>query len=219
MAYTLIADQITHRFGRNILFDKLSFTVEEGEVLTITGPNGSGKSTLMRIVAGVLTPSDGTVYLKSDEHLSSSYTLQVGYVAPYLNVYNDFTAYENLLFIAQARGIKNPAHRIMTLLERVQLIRHAHQPVKTFSSGMKQRIRYAAALLHHPPLLLLDEPTTTLDEAGRQLVRDLIEEQRDEGTIVLLATNQPEEAAYGDRTLHIPDFRATPAFRNVQTPM
>ncbi len=200
---------ITHRFDHQWLFRQLSLQAEGGQVVAITGINGSGKSTLLKIVAGVLTPVEGDVRLEVQgtriEPEDRPYV--TGFVAPYLNLYDLFSARENLSFIARARGVSLTDTEIEELLDFVQLRMFADRPLRAYSSGMKQRVKLAAALLTHPPLLLLDEPRTNLDDAGRHLVDAIIARQRASGGITLLATNIPEELEGCDTVLSVMDFR------------
>lgn len=206
---SLVADNLGKRFGARVLFRRLSFTLEGGQALAVTGANGSGKSTLLRMLAGVLAPSQGAVRLcvQAGEVPPEARPLHAGLVAPYLNVYDDFSARENLAFLARARRLPDATHRIEAALALVALEARADDRVRTFSSGMKQRVKYAAALLSEPPLLLLDEPTSNLDAAGLAMVERVIAHQRAQGRLLVVATNNPEEAERLDCTLRIEDFR------------
>ena len=206
---TLVADRVGHRFGTLLLFRRLSFSLEEGTSLAVTGANGAGKSTLLRILAGVLSPKAGTVTLRVNgrELPADDHPLHVGLVAPALGVYEDLTARENLVFLGQARRLPNAESRIESVLERVGLAGRAGDLVGTYSSGMQQRVKYAAALLADPPLLLLDEPAANLDAAGRELVDSVIADQLDRDRLVVVATNRAEESRRHDRTIRIEDHQ------------
>jgi heme exporter protein A len=206
---TLTTDQLGHRFGSLLLFRRLSFWMGAGESLAVTGANGAGKSTLLRILAGVLTPKAGTVTLQVEgqDVTPAVHPRRVGLVAPYLGLYDALTARENLSFLARARRLPDADRRIEAVLTQVGLADRADDPVSTFSSGMQHRVKYAAALLADPPLLLLDEPSVTLDEAGRELVESVITNQQDRGGLVVVATNRPEEADRHDRCLRIEEHR------------
>lgn len=206
---TLAADQLGHRFGRLVLFRHLSFTLKGGRSLAVTGPNGSGKSTLLRILAGVLTSTVGTVTLTVDGRALSrtERSLRTGLVAPYANVYDGLTARENLVFLAEVRGLPDADARIEAVLEQVGLTGRADDLVGTYSSGMKQRVKYAAALLAEPPLLLLDEPSVNLDAAGLEMVAGVVARQMEAGRLLVVATNVADEAARCDREICVEDFR------------
>ena len=105
------------------------------------------------------------------------------------------------------RGLGKKSPRIDAVLAQVQMTERADDPVSTFSSGMIQRVRLACALLSDPPVLLLDEPTATLDLAGIDIVRDIIDEAVSQGKVVIVATNEPDEAAACEFRIDIGDFR------------
>jgi len=205
---TLRAHALGQNSGPLLLFRRMSFAVEGGESLAITGANGSGKSTLLRILAGVLTPRAGRVELSSEGTPipDGGRPLHVGLVAPYLSAYDDLTARENIAFLARARGL-SPDGRADRLLERVGLGDRKDDLVRTFSSGMKQRVKYAAAMLAEPAVLLLDEPSANLDVAGIEMVEDAMQWQLDAGRILIVATNVAAEAAACDRRLRVEDYR------------
>lgn len=198
----LTADGLAMRYGRHVLFRDLSFEVAPGAPLAITGRNGSGKSTLLKILAGVLEPINGTVKLvdKGKEVKGEKLPHCVGFVAPYLHLYAPFSARENLAFLAEARRMSDRRRRIDEVLRRVGLLDIAEDRLSTYSTGMRQRLRIAAALLHDPPLLLLDEPSATLDESGRELADSIV---RMKEKIIVVATNDPGEAALCAGRVHL----------------
>lgn len=178
----------------------------------IAGRNGSGKSTLMRIIAGLLPPSAGRVGVcASGQDLDAlSRRAVIGAVAPDLQLYGELTGAENLRFFAELRGMPLERDRLAALLERVGLKGRGRELVRNYSSGMRQRLKYAFALLHEPQLLLLDEPTANLDTDGVRMVESVLDEQRRRGAVVI-ATNEPRELAWGDAVVDLD--RAQPASR------
>ena len=199
-----VAD-LGHRYGRRVLFRDLSFQVDGGEAVAVTGVNGSGKSTLLRLVAGIETPARGAVTLEvgGREVPVADRPAAVGLAGPALGLYGALSARETLRFLARARGLPDGVARADAVLERVGLAERADDLVGTYSSGMQQRVRLATALLHEPRLLLLDEPTATLDAAGRALVAGIVQAQTTSGGLVLLATNDPAEVALCSRSVEV----------------
>jgi heme exporter protein A len=204
----LQATNIGKRFGTRILFRKMSFELSGGGPVAITGSNGSGKSTLVRILAGVLRPSRGSISLLVNDKLikPEHQPFHVGLVAPYLNLYEALSPSENLRFIARSRGMKEADRQIDLMLTKVGLFDRKDDYISTFSSGMKQRVRIAAALFCEPEVLLLDEPRSNLDEAGRVLVSEVIQSAAESGKIVVVATNDDLEAAQCQTQIRIQDY-------------
>lgn len=205
----LHVERLGHRFGQRVLFRKMDWVFEGGTTTAVTGSNGSGKSTLVRVLAGLMRPTKGSAHLSVDGVVVPEEVrpLQCGMVAPYLNVYDGFSPRENLRFLAAARGMGRGHPAIDDALERVQLLDRADDPVSTFSSGMLQRVRLACATLADPPVLLLDEPTATLDESGISVVRHIIDSAVRQGKVVIVATNEADEAAACEFRLDVESFR------------
>jgi len=173
-------------FGRVPVLAGVSATVRAGEVLLVTGRNGSGKSTLLRCAAGLLRPQAGTIRQREDgaELDTATRRRRVGYVAPDLAFYEPLTAAENLAFFCRLRGV--PRARAEELLARLGI--PPSRPAGALSSGMRQRLRWAWALLHRPRLLLLDEPFQNLDTAGEASLRALLDEHLAAGGMAVVAT-------------------------------
>lgn len=188
------AAALTHRYGARVALQPLSFEAMGPGVLAVTGENGSGKSTLLRIVAGLLRASAGTLSLEADgrDVAPIARYRQVGLATPELQFYEEFSARENLRFAAEARVLPDPVKSVDVAIAEVGLEARADDRVAAFSSGMKQRLRLAFAVLHAPAVVLLDEPGSHLDEAGRTAVRQITERIARE-RLVLLATNDPRE--------------------------
>jgi len=193
---------LSKSFDGTKVLDSVSLRVEQGTVLSISGRNGSGKTTLLRIIAGLLRPSGGSVECgEGDEPPWQPARLrrELGYVSPDLALYESLSARENLDFFARVRGCTRDPDE---LLDYVGLGGRGDEPIRSFSSGMRQRLKLAFALQASPRVLLLDEPGVTLDEAGREVVVRAVAEQRPRG-VVLLASNDPEEVALGDDVLRL----------------
>lgn len=190
---------LTHDFDGREVFGSLDFAFDGG-CLAVTGPNGSGKSTLLRILSGLLSPISGETSILIDGIDVPRDCLRnvVGLAAPDVRMYAELSARENLLFALRARGLDDADGRAATALDEVGLSRRADDPVRQLSSGLRQRAALAAAIVHDPRVLLLDEPSSNLDELGVSVLRELIQRRSNDG-LVVIATNDPDEAglAYG----------------------
>jgi heme exporter protein A len=193
------------RFGSRSALAPVSGELRRGRVLVVAGPNGAGKSTLLNILAGVLRPSRGeVVYSGGAGPLPRSRWCEVlGMASPDMAVYEELTAVENLRFFARLRGLRQPESGLAALLEGLGLeAREQRRAVGTYSSGMKQRVKLAQAVLHQPPVLLLDEPSSNLDARGHELVEGLVRRFR-ERAAVAVATNDPREMGWADARIDL----------------
>lgn len=194
--------QVGHHYGTRRVFSQVEAAFHAGQVGVITGTNGSGKSTLFRIIAGLLQPAVGSVEVifggKSLDALERRKIL--GMVAPDLTLYRELTAVENLQFFARLEGRELARNELVEILTEVGLKGRGRDYVGSYSSGMRQRLKYAFALMFNPPLLLLDEPTANLDVSGVEIVERVIARQRArlEGGLTLVATNEPREMDWGE---------------------
>ena len=202
---TIDFERIVKRFGSRTVLANVSGTVAPGRVVVVTGPNGSGKSTLLNILAGALRPSAGRVrYLDGEREVErGGWFERIGMAAPDMAVYEELTALENLRFFAGVRGAAADDHRLGELLGGLGLARSDQgRRVATFSSGMKQRVKLAQAVVHDPEVLLLDEPSSNLDEAGHQATAALVAGFRARAAVAV-ATNDPREVAWGDAQIQL----------------
>lgn len=193
------------RFNRRTIFQRVAMDLTGPGSVAIVGRNGSGKSTLAKIVAGVLSPTSGSVRLEVEglEIPRVDRYRYLGFVSPYLTLYDEFTASENVTMLEAMRsGVTPGAAVVNELLESMGLLARKNDRVGTFSSGMKQRVKYAVALVHRPPLLILDEPTANLDSDGVAFVRQIAERQKRDG-ILLVATNDQDEAEWCEHRIEL----------------
>jgi ABC-2 type transport system ATP-binding protein len=200
MASIIEAEGLTKVFGSHTAVDRLNFEVEEGEVFGLLGPNGAGKTTTVRMLACLISPSDGSAKVGgrkiSENPLKVRQT--VGILTENPSLYERLTAYENMDFFAEAYNLSNPqerSNRIRELLEFFNLWERRNDKVAGFSKGMKQKLAIARALVHKPPVLFLDEPTAGLDPEASKEVRDLMAKlSRHEKHTILLCTHHLEDA-------------------------
>jgi len=201
----LRAERVSKNFNRRNVFRDISFVLSPGDSLAVTGKNGSGKSTLVKILAGLLAPTNGLVAFESAGTTLNQDEIRplLGFVSPYLQLYDEFSAVEILNIVARIRssGAHDPTRR-RTLMEQFNLWGRKDDAVRTYSSGMKQRLKYVLALEHSPAILLLDEPTSNLDEDGISAVRSVVAGYGKSGVLVV-ATNDAVEAAWCSRELKV----------------
>jgi heme exporter protein A len=186
------AESLGKAFGRSVVLRDLTLSVTAGETVAIFGPNGAGKSTMLRLLAGLTTPTGGSLRLLGTDPASAGVRGHIGLVAHQSFLYPDLTARENLLFYARMYGLEDAAARAETWLERVALIDVGDRPVRLFSRGMEQRLALARALLHDPEIVLLDEPWSGLDAAAADWLAGLLRELRGRKRTILVATHDFE---------------------------
>ena len=182
-----------------VAVDSVSFSIHEGEIFGLLGPNGAGKTTTIRMLSTLLEPSAGTATINGYEIAREADLVRQNLGAVLTgerSIYWKLTGRENLEYFAALYHIPPAAarQRVQELLERLELANRADEYVERYSSGMKQRVAIAKALLANPPVLLLDEPTIGLDPQSARNLRELILEIKREGRTILLTTHYMEEA-------------------------
>ncbi len=196
----VVTEGLTKRFGSFTAVDHLSFEVREGEVFGLLGPNGAGKTTTIRMLASLISSSEGSAKVGGYDVGKDALKVRetVGILTENPSLYERLTAYENMDFFAEAYGISDALEkrgRIKELLEFFELWERRDDRVAKYSKGMKQKLAVARALVHKPSILFLDEPTAGLDPASAKGIRDLIEGlSRHERHTVLLCTHRLEDA-------------------------
>ncbi len=189
---------VSKAYGKKLAVDGVSFKIREG-VVALLGANGSGKTTLMRVIADVLTPTDGEILLdgKNVKLLGAAYRNLIGYLPQNFGYYRDFTAEDFLLYMCALKGINGHAakERSGKLIEYVGLEKERKSKLKTFSGGMLQRIGIAQALLNDPAILILDEPTAGLDPKERIRFRNMMNEIS-QSRIIIYATHIVSDIAF-----------------------
>lgn len=180
---------------KHFIFRNMSLSFTNGDVIAITGANGSGKSTLLKVMTGVLSHSSGKLEVtRNNKNISiQDFRDDIALVSPYLNLYEEFTPLEHFKISADLRGIATDIDLLDKLLNRFRLNTHKNAPIKNFSSGMKQRMKFVLALQNNPTILFLDEPTSNLDIEGIESVNNIIREHSTNGGAVVIATNEDRE--------------------------
>jgi heme exporter protein A len=190
---------------KEYIFRDISSDLQNGEILAIAGENGSGKTTLLKIIAGTLKQTSGTISLNIDNVniIRENIYEHIGYVSPYLNLYDEFTPIEHLKIFADIRRITFDRQKAEYWLKKFNLYRKMNEHIRTFSSGMKQRMKYILALQNEPELLLLDEPSSNLDADGVSTVLSIIFEHQKSGGGVIIATNENHEKALAGNVIQL----------------
>ncbi|WP_223869908.1 ABC transporter ATP-binding protein [Paenibacillus sabuli] len=184
-----IAD-VTKRIGRQTIIGGLDLEAGRGQVIALCGGNGAGKSTILRMIAGILHPTSGTISIDGLAWAKQRrrYAAQVGYMPDDYRFGAGLTALETMTFWAKLKGL--PRGRAEEALREVGLGETGRKPVSSFSKGMRQRVMLAQALLAHPPLLLMDEPTNGLDPYWLSTFGELVQRAAARGQTVFFSTHQ-----------------------------
>ena len=196
----IYVENLTRRFGDFVAVDHINFEVNEGEVVGYLGPNGSGKTTTIRMLLGLLEPTEGEATVLGFDAFRQSEEVRkrAGYMSQKFAIYDDLTVLENLTFYGGVYGITDKA-RIRHTLGRVGLTGHDSTLTHSLSAGWRQRLALGIALVHEPKLLFLDEPTSGVDPTARRAFWDLIYELADKGVTILVTTHYMDEAEYCER--------------------
>lgn len=208
ISYSLQLENIVKYFGRRLVFDSINSIFNPGSVYGISGPNGSGKSTLVKIIANIISPTRGKVIHKFNNTIIDVDKLHnhIGFVSPYLFLYDEFTAEENLIHFSNIRGIKFNKVKSDYLFNQLNLFDRRSDLVRGYSSGMKQRLKFIFSLLHEPQLVILDEPTSNLDNAGKEKVYELIIEEA-KTNLVIIASNEDSDLQLCKEIVNIENYK------------
>ena len=194
------AHNLTRRFGDFLAVDHVSFEVQPGEIVGYLGPNGSGKTTTMRMLLGLLEPSEGSATVLGFDAFNETEEVRarVGYMSQKFALYDDLTVDENLNFYGGIYGVRE-RKRIEATISLVGLEGHERDQARELSAGWRQRLALAIALVHNPALLFLDEPTSGVDPTARRLFWDLIYRLAEDGVTIFVTTHYMDEAEYCGR--------------------
>ena len=201
------AQGLVRRFGSFTAVDDLSFDIRPGEIFGFLGPNGSGKSTTIRMLCGLLLPTEGDasvggISIRKNPELVRE---RIGYMSQQFSLYPDLTVAENMSFYGGVYGVGGQTFRARTdaLVERLDLGDIRNRLTANLSTGVRQRLALACALIHEPPVLFLDEPTSGVDPVARRRFFELIRELSGRGVTTLITTHVMDEAEHCNRLLLI----------------
>ncbi|WP_097014258.1 ABC transporter ATP-binding protein [Anaerocolumna aminovalerica] len=190
---------LTKKYGKFTALDNLNLTIDQGQIFGFVGPNGAGKTTTMKIIAGLLRPDSGQVYLdgiEQKEHIKA-FKERIGYMPDFFGVYDNLKAKEYMEFYASIYGIEGEQSRKLSLelMDLVGLSDKADSYVDSLSRGMKQRLCLARSLIHNPEFLILDEPASGLDPRARYDMKEIIKELNKRGKTILISSHILPELA------------------------
>jgi ABC-2 type transport system ATP-binding protein len=188
---------LTRRFDDRIAVEDVSLEVRSGEIFGLLGPNGAGKTTTLRMLGGLIMPSDGEAEVAGiplTKARSDEVRRRVGFLTEAPGLWDRLSVRRNLLVYARLYGVPDPVGAVSRALELFGLGDRADSLAAQLSKGMKQKVAIARALMHEPPVVLLDEPTSGLDPQTARLVRELVLDLRDRGHTIVISTHNLDEA-------------------------
>jgi len=203
----VVARGLTKRFQNFVAVDHISFEVKRGEIMGFIGPNGAGKSTTIRMLCGLLRPSEGAAFIAGIDVAKAPEAARqkIGYMSQKFSLYNDLSVTENLRFFGGIYRVPRAelAERIRYAIDMAGLSGREDALVSDLAGGWKQRLALGAAILHRPPILFLDEPTSGVDPVSRRRFWDLIHDLAANDVTILVTTHYMDEAEYCDRIVLI----------------
>ncbi|MEI6349054.1 MAG: ABC transporter ATP-binding protein [Bacteroidota bacterium] len=201
--FAIEAHELTREFGNFTAVDKISFTVDKGEIFGFLGANGAGKTTAMRMLSGLLAPSSGSASVAGFDvsKQAEKIKLNIGYMSQRFSLYEDLTVWENIRFYGGIYGLskQNISTKADEVLERLQIKSERNQLVKSLPLGWKQKLAFSTSLIHDPKVVFLDEPTSGVDPITRRQFWEMIYETANRGIAILVTTHYLDEAEYCNR--------------------
>jgi ABC-2 type transport system ATP-binding protein len=184
-------NHLRKEFGSFVAVEDISLNIESGETYGFLGPNGAGKTTTIMMILGILKPTNGEVRIFGERISEQPFKIKkrLGVVAEYQNYYDEMTAWEYLMFFANLLEVENAETRVSSLMERLNLWEFRDVIIGGYSTGMQRKLGFVRALIHSPDVLILDEPVSGLDPFGIVQVREMLNDERKDGTTVMISSH------------------------------
>ena len=185
--------EVSKHYADHTALDNVSFDVPKGCIFGLLGPNGAGKTSLIRIINQITAPDEGQILLNGNP-LTKEHIKQIGYLPEERGLYKKMTVYDQLIYFARLRGMDTSAAKktINEWLEKFEATTWKKKKIEELSKGMQQKIQFIVTVMHNPSFIILDEPFTGFDPKNTQLIKDEIENLRNQGASIMLSTHRME---------------------------
>lgn len=185
--------EVRKTFGTKVALDSISLTVNDGTIYGLLGPNGAGKTTLIRIINGITAPDSGEALLNG-KRIDIEQSAQIGYLPEERGLYKKMTVYEQVLYLAQLKGMSllQAREEMRSWFQRFDITSWQKKKIEELSKGMAQKVQFITTVIHHPSLLILDEPFSGFDPVNAEMIRQEIIRLNQEGTTIILSTHNME---------------------------
>ncbi|NOK86172.1 MAG: hypothetical protein GFH27_549411n2 [Chloroflexi bacterium AL-W] len=191
MQHIISVQNVIKNYGTHRAVDDVSFDVRAGEIFAMLGPNGAGKSSTIRMILDIIRPDSGTIQVMGSKINEKTKDI-IGYLPEERGLYKDVKVIDVMVYIGTLKGLSNAEarKRSMALLEQLELAENANQKVKELSKGMQQKIQFAVTILHEPQIIIIDEPFSGLDPVNTRMIKDILLQLREKGTVIIMSTHQ-----------------------------
>lgn len=191
MQHIISVQNVIKNYGTHRAVDDVSFDVRAGEIFAMLGPNGAGKSSTIRMILDIIRPDSGTIQVMGSKINEKTKDI-IGYLPEERGLYKDVKVIDVMVYIGTLKGLSNAEarKRSIALLEQLELAENANQKVKELSKGMQQKIQFAVTILHEPQIIIIDEPFSGLDPVNTRMIKDILLQLREKGTVIIMSTHQ-----------------------------
>lgn len=187
-------EKISKQYDNHIALQNIDLEIPKGSIFGLLGPNGAGKTTLIRILTQIILPDSGNLYF-NNELASSKHQQMIGYLPEERGLYKKMKVFEQLLYLAQLKGLNKfeATKNIDFWMQKLDIHTWKNKTVEELSKGMQQKVQFAATVIHQPQILILDEPFTGFDPINAQMLIEIIKEMKNNGTTIILSSHRMEQ--------------------------